>query len=171
MGAHDQGADATAGRWLVIPRTLCFVVNGDDVLLMKRSPHKRVFPNKYNGLGGHIERDEDPLNGARREIMEESGLAISDIQLRAVHHIDAGASTGIMLFIFVASSTDREITVSSDEGTLHWVSRSELGELDLVEDLLLLLPRILDMRSTDTPLLGYVSYDDQDQIQLHYSNG
>ncbi|MEL6271862.1 MAG: hypothetical protein AAFR22_18795, partial [Chloroflexota bacterium] len=51
MGAKEQGADATQGRWLVIPRTLCFVLNGDDVLLMKRAAHRRVFPNRYNGAG------------------------------------------------------------------------------------------------------------------------
>ena len=55
MSASEQGADATAGRWLTIPRTLCFVMNGSDVLLMKRSPHKKIFPNRYNGVGGHIE--------------------------------------------------------------------------------------------------------------------
>ncbi|PJF37889.1 MAG: hypothetical protein CUN55_19790, partial [Phototrophicales bacterium] len=60
MGANEQGANVTSGRWLTIPRTLCFIFNGDDVLLMKRSPHRRVFPNCYNGVGGHIERDEDP---------------------------------------------------------------------------------------------------------------
>jgi len=63
MGAKDQGADATAGRWLVIPRTLCFVTHGDDVLLLKRAGHKRVYPGLYNGVGGHLERDEDPLTG------------------------------------------------------------------------------------------------------------
>ncbi|MBZ0291862.1 MAG: NUDIX domain-containing protein [Anaerolineae bacterium] len=101
MGATEQGADATDNRWLTIPRTLCFVVNGDDILLMKRSPHKRVFPNRYNGLGGHIERDEDPLTSARREILEEAGIAVDSIEMRAVYNIDSGAATGIILFVFV----------------------------------------------------------------------
>ncbi len=76
MGSHDQGADATAGRWLTIPRTLSFVTHGEEVLLLKRGPHRRVFPNKYNGVGGHLERDEDPLSGAIREIWEETGLEV-----------------------------------------------------------------------------------------------
>ncbi len=38
-------------RYQVIPRTLCFVFDGNDVLLIKRSPHERLFPNKINGLG------------------------------------------------------------------------------------------------------------------------
>ena len=67
MGAKQQGADATQDRWLVIPRTLSFVMNGDDMLLMKRAPHKRVFPNQYNGLGGHIERNEDTRRRSPRD--------------------------------------------------------------------------------------------------------
>ncbi len=122
MGAQEQGANAVENRWLTIPRTLCFVLNGDDVLLMKRAAHKRVFPNRYNGVGGHIERDEDPLTSARREIKEETGLDVRDVRLRAVYNIDAGEATGIMLFVFTAVS-DRRDVCANREGTLHWVAR------------------------------------------------
>src|SRR5450631_2755350 len=101
MGIHDQGADQTQGRWLTIPRTLCFITNGEDVLLMKRAAHKRIFPNLYNGIGGHIERDEDPLSSALREIQEETGLTantLNSLKLRGIYNVDAGQSTGIMLF-------------------------------------------------------------------------
>lgn len=168
MGANEQGADATSGRWLTIPRTLCFVQNGDDVLLMKRAAHKRVFPNRYNGVGGHIERDEDPFSSARREILEETGLNAEQLELRAVYNIDAGAATGIILFIFVADSVSREV-IANSEGTLHWIPRDELMGLDLVEDLPLILPRVLAMQPGDTPLFVHVSYDSNDQIQMRFA--
>src|SRR5688500_8879911 len=99
MGAAQQGADVTQNRWMTVPRTLCFVFHGDEILLMKRGPHKKIFPNQYNGLGGHIERDEDPLTSARREILEESGLDVEELRLYAVYNIDAGHETGIILFV------------------------------------------------------------------------
>ena len=169
MGASEQGANATENRWLTIPRTLCFVLNGDDILLMKRAPHKRIFPNRYNGVGGHIERDEDALTSARREIKEETGLDVRDLQLRAVYNIDAGAATGIVLFVFVASSESREV-VANSEGTLHWIARKEVQSLDLVEDLPLILPRILPMQPNDAPLFVHVSYDANDLIQMRFAN-
>jgi len=168
VGAHEQGANAVAGRWLTIPRTLCFVLNGDDVLLMKRAAHKRVFPNRYNGVGGHIERDEDPMTSARREILEETGLNVTDVRLRAIYNIDAGEATGILLFVFTAASQIRE-TTANGEGTLHWVHRSTLLDLDLVEDLPHILPRILDMQPGDPPLFVHVSYDETDQIQMRFA--
>ena len=142
MGANQQGADATQNRWLTIPRTLCFVLNGADVLLMKRAAHKRVFPNQYNGVGGHIERDEDPLTSARREILEETGLTVNNLQLRAIYNVDAKASTGIILFVFTAESDSRDVT-ANDEGTLHWIPQKDVSQFDLVEDLPIILPRIL----------------------------
>src|SRR5262249_60327404 len=99
MGAEEQGADPNSGRWMVIPRTLCFVTNGGDVLLMKRAEHKRVFPGRYNGIGGHLERDEDPLSGALREIREETGLSVANIRWRAVYTEDAKKSAGVGPFV------------------------------------------------------------------------
>lgn len=163
MGAQEQGADATQGRWLVIPRTLCFVLNGGDVLLMKRAAHKRVFPNRYNGVGGHIENDEDPLTSARREILEETGLTVRDVRLRAVYNIHAGASTGIMLFVFTAYSDSRDV-IAGEEGTLHWIPGEHISDYDLVDDLPIILPRVLAMHDTDPPLFVHVSYDAHDMM-------
>ncbi|MBM3223356.1 MAG: NUDIX domain-containing protein [Candidatus Tectomicrobia bacterium] len=169
MSASEQGANATAGRWLTIPRTLCFVTNGHDVLLMKRAPHRRVFPNRYNGVGGHIERDEDPLHGAIREMREETGLTVHDVRLRAVYNIDANEATGIVLFVFTAVSTHRDITVHSEEGTLHWIPCDKVLTLDLVEDLPEILPRVLAMQSHDAPLFVHVSYDANDRLCMRFA--
>ncbi len=168
MGADQQGADATQDRWLVMPRTLSFVLNGDAVLLMKRAPQRRVFPNQYNGLGGHIERDEDPASGALREIEEESGLQVHSLRLRSVHNIDAGGRTGILLFVYTAISDSRVIPRQSPEGTLEWIEMDKLGELDLVEDLPQLLPRILQMDDDQPPMNAHLSYDHADRIRLRF---
>lgn len=170
MGANEQGADATEGRWVTIPRTLSFIFHNDDVLLMKRASHRRVFPNQYNGVGGHIERDEDPSTGAIREIKEETGLDIQNVLLRGVHHIDAGASqSGILLFVFTANSDSRDVSGDDSEGTLHWINQNDIMSLDLVEDLPLILARILRMTSDDKPYFAHVSYDQNDQIQITFS--
>ncbi len=168
MGAEEQGADATRDRWLTMPRTLSFVLNGDDVLMMKRAAHKRVFPNQYNGLGGHIERDEDPVSGAIREIAEESGLQVHSLRLRSIHNIDAKARTGILLFVYTAISESRDVLRDSPEGTLEWVPKGRISELDLVEDLPQLLPRILEMEDDQPPMNLHVSYDAANRIVLRY---
>lgn len=170
MGAQQQGADATQSRWLTIPRTLCFVLNGNDVLLMKRSPTRRVFPNLYNGLGGHIERNEDPFSSAAREIKEESGLDVINMRLCGVHNIDAGAATGILMFVFRAESTSRDFVNSSTEGTLHWIDHNNVMTLDLVEDIPYILPRVLNWKPDTSTYFAHVSYNTADIIQLRFSD-
>ena len=168
MGAQGQGADATGGRWLTMPRTLVFVKNGDDVLMMKRAAHKAVFPNKYNGLGGHVERGEDPASGALREVREESGLRAHSLRLRSIHNIDAGGQSGITLFVYTAISDSRDLAGDGREGELQWTPRARLMHLDLVEDLPQILPRILDMADEEPPLSVHVSYDDDDKLVLSF---
>lgn len=168
MGSKEQGADATQGRWLVIARTLCFVFNGDSVLLMRRAPHKRVFPNQYNGLGGHIERYEDPLTCAVREIREESGLYVRDVRLCGVYNIDTGGASGIVLFIFSAMSDTRDVVNETDEGRLEWVRVDEALHLDLVEDLPHILPRVFTMSNDSPPFFAHVSYDEHDHLVMRF---
>ena len=173
MGAKEQGADpqSVATRWQVVPRTLCFVTHDDDILLLKRSETKRIYPGYYNGLGGHIERDEDPLTGAIREIHEETGLAVQNVHYCGSTHIDAGQDVGILLFIFVAEATSRDFH-DCDEGTLEWIPLQRVldngadGDLLLVEDLPIILPRLFSNDGEEIPFFGHVSYDDDDKLQF-----
>ena len=173
MGAKEQGADTTttANRWQVVARTLNFITYQGDLLLMKRAMHKRIFPGFYNGVGGHIEHDEDPLTSARREILEETGLYITQLRFCGSTHIDAGQATGIILYIFTGEADSREV-VDCEEGTLEWLPLAPLleslqngtNQLPLVEDLPITLPRIFGMDAPPLPFFAHVSYDASDQI-------
>lgn len=169
MGAEGQGASAIEQRWLMTARSLSFIRCGDELLLLKRGAHKRVFPNQYNGLGGFIERNEDPLSSAKREILEESDLVVDNLRLVAIHHIDASAQTGILLFVFVGELGQKQALPETPEGVLEWVKVTDLSHYDLVEDLPLILPRYLEHQSA--PLFAHVSYDANDQIQIRYARG
>lgn len=169
MGAKEQGADAIAGRWITIPRTLCFITHGDDILLLKRGAHKRVFPGRYNGVGGHIERHEDPQTGAIREMHEETGLDVTNVRFRGAIHVDAGAErSGIMVFVFSAEATTRAFT-NSDEGTLEWVPRDRVQFLPLVEDLPILIPLLFDWPQQESPFFAHASYDENDELRLIFA--
>jgi len=170
VGKADQGVDKSAGRYVVIPRVLVFVFYGGDVLLLKGAATKRLWANRYNGLGGHVEADEDVYSAAHREVLEEAGLDIHDLRLRGVIHVDTGQITGIVFFVFTAASKTRE-TRASEEGTLEWVSPDRLPQLDLVEDLPVLLARIRDTAAGGDrdPFFARYSYDADDQLQIAFA--
>lgn len=130
------------GRYQVVPRTLILVFNGNSVLLQKGAPTKKIYPGFYNGLGGHIERGEDVLWAARRELMEEAGLQCPDLHLCGTVAIDVEENNGILLFVMTGNKVIGEIN-ESDEGSLHWVGIDDLASTQTVEDIPEIVARII----------------------------
>lgn len=169
MGREDQGVANSLHRWQTIPRVLCFITHGqgDDaaVLLLRGASTKRIWANRLNGVGGHIERDENIKAAALREIHEETGLQVRDLQLRGIVHIDSGSDVGIMMFVWTAIAANRNVQ-SCEEGTLEWHSIHALPRTDLVDDLAIILPHVLALHSSDPPFYAHYSYNDQNQLVI-----
>ena len=163
MSQSDQGV--TQDRYTVIPRTAIFLWRRDLVLLLKGAPTKRLWANKYNGLGGHVERGEDALSAAKRELLEETGLT-TDLWLCGTAIVDAGQA-GIALYIFSGELPEGEPR-PSEEGLAEWVSFDRIGELDVVEDVPILLSKIRHMQRGDPPFSALSKYDAQDKLTVEF---
>lgn len=66
----------------MIGATLCFVKYKENILLINRN--KPPFMGMWNAIGGHLEKGESPRECAIREIYEESGLKVKDVELISV---------------------------------------------------------------------------------------
>jgi 8-oxo-dGTP diphosphatase len=133
----------------------------EHVLLLLGSAQKRLWANCYNGIGGHIERGEDALSAARRELYEETGLSVKLLKLVGTVLVDVEEDTGIALYVFHGFSDQTDVLESS-EGTLEWVPVSELVTKALVEDLPVLLPKVINMKPGDTPFSARYFYEGEE---------
>ncbi len=165
MNVDQQGV--TKDRYTLIPRTLIFITSGERVLLLKGSPNKRLWANQYNGIGGHVERGEDVLTAAKRELAEETGLVVPDLWLCGIITIDTSMNTGIGIYVFRGESIQMDLSQTS-EGELDWVLIKEMNKLPLVEDMNVLLPKALAIKKGDRPFYAQYSYDEKGELQIKF---
>ncbi len=156
-------------RYTLYPRTLTFLLRGDEVLLIQRAQDARLFPGMYNGVGGHVERGENVLSAARREVREETGLNVPNLALRCLLHVDEGMDRpGVLVFVFVGHTRQRDVTHSS-EGTLHWVPLAGIGDLELLPDIPELLERVLALAPSAPPVFAQSTIsEERDSWEINF---
>ena len=120
---------------------MCMICDGTRVLVQDR-----LNPN-WPGLtfpGGHVEPGESFVSSVIREVKEETGLDIADVQLCGMKHfVQKDGSSRYIVLLYRTSNYSGELK-SSAEGRVFWMERSELtGEklahgfdsmLDVFED-------------------------------------
>lgn len=78
MKTIDNFLQEVANDTKVVCKALVF--RGDEILLLRRriDPPK-IGKGKWDLPGGHIKKNEKPINGLKREIFEETGSSVSNV--------------------------------------------------------------------------------------------
>lgn len=166
MNPEKQGV--TLDRYMLIPRTLIFLTRDDHILLLKGAPHKRLWANLYNGYGGHVERGEDIITAAKRELREEAGLEGNELHLCGVVTIDTGPKPGICMFVLHGTCQSGE-PQPSEEGEPAWLPLNALDQYPVLDDLTTLIPRVLAVRPGDPPFAAQYRFDEDGNLLIEFS--
>lgn len=145
-----------------ITGTLGYILSKDSkqVLMVHRIARKTDSQlGKYNGLGGKLQPDEDVATCMVREIREESGLTVTNMQLRGtINWTNFGPKGEDWLgFIFLITGWTGEPFLSNEEGPLSWVDVDKLNTLPLWDGDRHFLPLVFD--ADPRPFHGYMPYD------------
>jgi ADP-ribose pyrophosphatase YjhB (NUDIX family) len=100
-----------------------YVFHRGRMLLMKRARP----PLTYAPPGGHLEIHEDPIEGIRREMREETGLEITILGVAGAWFgsIDNGRPPLLGIDYF-AETKSNAVTLSDEHVNFVWVSRDDI---------------------------------------------
>jgi 8-oxo-dGTP diphosphatase len=110
--------------------TVCMVQDGDKVLLIKR-PDRLGYPG-YIAPGGKVEFPESIVEGAAREVKEETGLKVSNLIFKGIDEwVNPKAKVRYMVFNYWTDTFEGELHEKPPEGELYWVPIHEALNLPM----------------------------------------
>jgi 8-oxo-dGTP diphosphatase len=106
-----------------------FLENNGYYLLMKRSSERKIAPNVWSCVGGHMESNEinNPKETCLREIEEETGITKDHIFNLKLRYIIIRLYKNIIRQSYIYfGKTDVKEYIDTEEGTLHWILEKDL---------------------------------------------
>ena len=89
--------------------------------------------DKWIGVGGKFENAETPFDCARREIKEETGLTVTELNYRGLVTFVSDLYGTEYMHLFTADKFEGEIDYDCDEGRLEWVRKEDVASLPIWE--------------------------------------
>jgi 8-oxo-dGTP diphosphatase len=117
------------------------VVKDDEVLMIKENKPSAV--NKWNFPSGRIEPNEDILNAACREVMEETGLDVELTSTTGIYNFVSSLGNQVILFHFTGEITGGSLNLEEEIIDCGWFkvldllnfNANELREADVIKQI------------------------------------
>lgn len=102
----------------------------NEVLILKRSPREKWMQGRWNLPGGQVEKGETPINAARRECQEETGITPQNLEL--LYRVE---KPSIILWVYSAQIPEGQVLLDPRESADYaWVNAETVGMYDYVPD-------------------------------------
>ena len=113
--------------------TLVYIEKDNKYLMLHRTK-KQVDENagKWIGIGGHFEEGEAPEECMLREVYEETGLTLTSYKFRGIVTFVSNQYGTEYMHLYTADAFEGTLT-DCDEGTLAWIPKEEIFDLNLWE--------------------------------------
>ena len=110
--------------------TASIIVNGNKVLLTKRSP-LMVEGGKWCLPGGGMRKWETALDSVKREVFEEVGIKTEKIKFLFVHEeFSKRVKVHANVFVYEIKFSGK-VKINWEVSDYGWFSRSEIAKLDM----------------------------------------
>lgn len=138
--------------------TLCYIEKDDSYLMLHRIKKEGdINKDKWIGIGGHFETGESPDDCLLRETLEETGLTLTSFRFRGMVTFLCDDITDYHMCLYTADDFTGTLKDCA-EGTLEWVPKTKITQLNLWEGDLIFFKLLED----DAPFFC---------LKLQYTNG
>ena len=101
------------------------VVDGENVLVVRRSEKDSQNPSTWELPGGRLEENESPADGLKREAREETGLDVSVQNPLTVSQFASPEGQKVVMIVFLAKKVSGELKPSSEHSQAKWLPLKE----------------------------------------------
>lgn len=125
---------------------MCMVYDDNGNVLVQN----RLNPN-WSGItfpGGHVEKGEPFTDAVIREVFEETGLTVSNLQMCGIKDWVRDDGTRYVVHLYKTNKFEGELT-SSTEGEVWWIPLGELPNMKLANSMQTMLRLFCDDTITE----------------------
>jgi 8-oxo-dGTP pyrophosphatase MutT (NUDIX family) len=144
--------------------TLCLVLKGNKVLM--KLAVRGISKGRWNFPGGKVDSGETPRQASDREVLEETGLKVSEARYhgKLFFAFDGRPEKDWYVHVFSAKRFAGELK-ESDEGPLKWFDADALPVEFMWPGDRIWFPHVL----AGTDIAGSFTYDGKGQALLRYA--
>ena len=156
---HLKALEAIREQGLV-KTTLCYLEKDEAYLMLYRNKKKNdLNEGKWIGVGGHVEPGESIVACLKREIKEETGLTLTHYVYHGYIDFLNDRYDPERMYLYTGDKFTGEEIVC-DEGTLSWIPKAKIMELNLWEGDRVFLP-LLNQKESRPFQLTLVYHDNK----------
>ncbi|MDR3143883.1 MAG: NUDIX domain-containing protein [Puniceicoccales bacterium] len=115
----------------------CYRINkvkGPEILLLKRSPNRKLSPGLWECGGGSVHENENFEDAAKRQLLEETGITATRWKTTECFAVEVAPGEIVPGIAFTCkASSDAQVKIDPREHTdFRWASIDELDDIVLV---------------------------------------
>ncbi len=130
--------------------TCILIDENKNILIFKRSNKVSTYKGYWSGISGYIEKDEEPVDTAFKEIKQETGLSDENVELiKTVEPVefidiykDKKYSWKVYPFLFKIRK-ESKIQINWENISYRWIKLSDIDEFETVPRLKEVLVKLL----------------------------
>lgn len=103
----------------------------EKILVLKRHPKSKTFPNQWEFPGGKAEHNEYFDETLRREFKEETNLKVEPCKFYEAIEDEQAKIITIQIYMYVNILEDDEVKISDEHIDYTWKNINELKTMDL----------------------------------------